>query len=94
MFFVNLFRINSYVLTIIISMEEFVPDRAALIELANYRMPFGKYKGQLLVAIPEPYYVWYSQKGFPVGKLGNLMAQMNEIKINGLEKLIWPLVRK
>lgn len=75
-------------------MEEFIPDREALIELANYHMPFGKYKGKLLLEIPEPYYVWYSQKGFPVGKLGNLMAQMNEIKINGLEKLLWPLVRK
>lgn len=75
-------------------MEEFVPDRKALLELANYRMPFGKYKGKLLLEIPEPYYVWYSQKGFPPGKLGSLMAQMNEIKINGLEELIWPLVSR
>ena len=75
-------------------MQEYIPDHKALIELANYRMPFGKYKGRLLLEIPEPYYVWYSQKGFPQGKLGMLMAQMNEIKINGLEKLIWPLVQK
>ena len=73
-------------------MEEYVPNHKALIELANYRMPFGKYKGQLLLEIPEPYYVWYSQKGFPAGKLGKLMAEMNEVKINGLEKMIWPLV--
>lgn len=75
-------------------MQEFTPDHKALIELANYRMPFGKYKGRFLVEVPEPYYVWYAQKGFPEGKLGRMMAQMNEIKINGLEQLIWPLVRK
>ncbi len=43
-----------------------------LIELANTRMPFGKYKGRYLVDIPEPYYVWFRQKGFPPGKLGKL----------------------
>lgn len=75
-------------------MQEFTPDRKALLELANMRMPFGKYKGRLLVEIPEPYYVWYSQKGFPQGKLGMQLAQMYEIKVNGLEKLIWPLVVK
>jgi len=75
-------------------MEEFFPDKKVLIELANTRMPFGKYKGKLLIEIPEPYYVWYNQKGFPQGKLGSFLAQMYEIKANGLEKLIWPLVSK
>lgn len=65
-----------------------------LIALANYKMPFGKYKGQYLVNIPEPYYTWFRNKGFPPGKLGKLMAEMNEIKINGLEDLIRPLIRK
>lgn len=75
-------------------MQEFTPDRKALLDLANARMPFGKYKGKLLIEIPEPYYVWYNQKGFPQGKLGNQLAEMYEIKANGLEKLIWPLVNK
>lgn len=61
-----------------------------LIELAHYKMPFGKYKGQYLVDIPEPYYIWFKQKGFPEGKLGRLLKEMTEIKINGLE----PIVRK
>ena len=61
-----------------------------LIELAHYRMPFGKYKGQYLVDIPEAYYVWFRQKGFPEGKLGRLLTEMHEIKVNGLE----PIVRK
>jgi uncharacterized protein len=65
-----------------------------LIELANTRMPFGKYKGKLLVEIPEPYYVWYASKGFPSNKLGKQLQIMHEIKINGLESLIRPLINR
>ncbi|MCW8980536.1 MAG: DUF3820 family protein [Altibacter sp.] len=68
------------------------PRREHLIELANYKMPFGKYKGQYLVNLPEPYYVWFKQKGFPPGKLGNLMEEMFEIKRNGLEDLLRKLI--
>lgn len=75
-------------------METPVPDKQVLIDLANARMHFGKYKGKLLIEIPEPYYVWFRQKGFPDGKLGEQLAMMYEIKANGLEQLIWPLVRK
>lgn len=59
-----------------------------LIELAHYKMPFGKYKGRYLVDLPEPYLIWFQQQGFPEGKLGNLLRAMTEIKINGLEALI------
>lgn len=59
-----------------------------LIEIAHARMPFGKYKGYFLVDIPEPYYVWYKNKGFPAGKLGQQLQLMYEIKLNGLEGLI------
>lgn len=68
--------------------------RNELLELANARMPFGKYKDKLLIHLPEDYLVWYRQKGFPAGKLGKQLEQMLEIKINGLEKLIYPLVRR
>ncbi len=57
------------------------------------RMPFGKYKGSLLIHIPEHYLVWYRGKGFPAGKLGRQLELMLEIKINGLEELIYPLIR-
>ena len=65
-----------------------------LIKLANTRMPFGKYKDWYLVDIPEPYYVWFRQKGFPEGQLGNLLHEMYEIKVNGLEGLIHKLKRR
>lgn len=69
---------------------EISPDKEKLIELAHYRMPFGKFKGRYLVDLPEPYLVWFNQKGFPEGKLGVLLKSMFEIKVNGLE----PIIRK
>lgn len=57
------------------------------------RMPYGKYQGKILCDLPEYYLVWYSQKGFPAGKLGMLLATLYEIKLNGLEYLLQPLKR-
>ena len=70
------------------------PDPKHLVELANYKMPFGKYKGQYLVHIPEPYFTWFKQKGFPDGKLGRMMREMDELKVNGLEGLLKKLIEK
>ncbi|MBU2511912.1 DUF3820 family protein [bacterium] len=64
-----------------------------LVKLANYRMPFGKYANRLLIQIPESYFIWFSNNGFPEGELGEFMAMMLEIKINGLEYLLSPLVK-
>lgn len=69
-------------------------SRLELIELANTRMPFGKYKDILLIKIPENYLLWMKQTGYPKGKLGVQLAQMLEIKSNGLEELIYPLIKK
>lgn len=62
-----------------------------LLELAGYRMPFGKYRGVLLIDLPEPYVVWFCRKGFPEGRLGELLRMVYEIKVNGLEYLFAPL---
>jgi uncharacterized protein len=62
-----------------------------LTELANMRMPFGKYKDRYLADLPEDYLIWFERKGFPEGKLGQMLASMLEIKINGLEYLLAPL---
>jgi len=69
-------------------------QKETLIKLANYRMPFGKYANRLLVDIPERYYIWFSQKGFPEGELGEFMIMMLDIKTNGLEHLLSPLRKK
>jgi uncharacterized protein (DUF3820 family) len=72
-------------------MENALPDPTILIELANTKMPYGKYQGRALVDIPEPYLVWLSQQGFPKGKLGEQLQFLYEIKLNGLESLLQPL---
>lgn len=65
-----------------------------LLKLARMRMPFGKYKGLFLIDLPEPYVIWFSQKGFPNGELGQLLGMLYEIKVNGLEYLFEPLREK
>jgi uncharacterized protein len=62
-----------------------------LMKLVNTHMPFGKYKDRLLCDLPEPYLVWFHQKGFPPGKIGMQLSTMYEIKVNGLEYLLKPL---
>jgi len=73
--------------------EPFDPEQARkeLLKLASYRMPYGKYAGQLLIELPEPYVVWYHSKGFPGGELGRMLGLTYEIKVNGLEPLFNPL---
>lgn len=71
-----------------------VDPKQFLLKVANTRMPFGKYEGRLLIELPEPYLVWYKQKGFPKGELGMMLEQMLEIKENGLEQIVWPLVNR
>jgi uncharacterized protein len=62
-----------------------------LIQIVTMRMPFGKYKGYILCNLPVSYLEWFQQKGFPDGKLGELLQTLLEIKMNGLEYLLDPL---
>lgn len=62
-----------------------------LLDLVKAIMPFGKYQGREIIDLPEYYLVWYKQKGFPKGKLGDQMGLMYEIRLNGLEYLLTPL---
>lgn len=64
------------------------PDQDYLIKLAHTKMPFGKYEGYFLIDLPEYYLVWYKNKGFPNGNLGQQMQLVFELKLNGLEYLI------
>ncbi|AJI95878.1 DUF3820 family protein [Yersinia ruckeri] len=69
-------------------------EKESLIEIANTRMPFGKYQGRRLIDLPEEYLLWFARKGeFPPGKLGMLMALTMTIKMEGLEGLVKPLKR-
>lgn len=66
-------------------------EKQDLVDIARTPMPFGKYAGRALIDLPEEYLLWFSKKGFPQGRLGQLMAMTLEIKIEGLEGLIKPL---
>lgn len=59
--------------------------------LVTVQMPFGKYKGRILCDLPESYLIWFHKEGFPPGKLGDMIATLYEIKLNGLEYLLEPL---
>ena len=67
------------------------PDSRMLVEIARMRMPFGRYAGTRLIDLPEPYVVWFRNRGYPRGRLGALLATLYEIKSNGLEPLLAPL---
>ena len=68
------------------------PDPQLMLEAINQTMPFGKYAGRKLLQLPEPYLVWFARKGFPAGKLGQQLALVHEIKVNGLEAMMQPLL--
>jgi uncharacterized protein len=66
-------------------------DASILLDLVKIRMPFGKYKDRLLCDLPVSYLEWFAAKGWPPGKMGQQLATIYEIKLNGLESLLKPL---
>ena len=69
-------------------------NQQKLIDLAHTKMPFGKYEGYYLIDIPEHYIVWYRNKGFPNGTLGEQLQLVYELKLNGLEDMIRNIRKK
>jgi uncharacterized protein (DUF3820 family) len=60
-----------------------------LLEIVRMKMPFGKYKGTVLCDLPDFYLEYFLRNGgFPKGKLGQLMATVYEIKLNGLQDIL------
>ena len=71
--------------------------RAQIEEITRCFMPFGlfgpqKYPphGVRLCDLPIEYLVWFKERGFPKGKLGQLMEVTYELKSNGLDSLFAP----
>lgn len=72
--------------------------RNLLAEIARTRMPFGKYgpgavppSGMPIHDLPPEYLSWFKQKGFPKGRLGELLAVVCEIKEVGMDSVFDPL---
>jgi uncharacterized protein (DUF3820 family) len=82
------------ILISVFAIQNMEQDSKQLIKLAHTTMPFGKYEGRYLIDLPEYYVVWYSNKGFPKGQLGQQLQLIYELKINGLEELIRNIKKK
>jgi len=64
-----------------------------LLDLAKAKMPFGQFKNRSLIDLPEHYLVWFKNQGFPKRKLGQQMASVYELKLNGLEDIVRKIQR-
>jgi len=71
--------------------------RILLEEIAAMQMPYGMFgpkkfppSGCPLMDLPAEYLDWFSQRGWPAGKLGRLMEQTLLIKNTGFDKLFEP----
>ncbi|MCX6874249.1 MAG: DUF3820 family protein [Verrucomicrobia bacterium] len=72
--------------------------RNLLVEIGNTRMPFGKFgirayppHGVPLIDLPPEYLAWFKERGFPQGRLGELMEQVFEIKAVGMDAVFDPI---
>lgn len=45
---------------------------------------------QVIFQLPQNYIMWFARKGFPEGKLGEMLKSIYEIKLNGLDHLLVP----
>ncbi|MCP9291298.1 MULTISPECIES: DUF3820 family protein [Gracilimonas] len=69
-------------------------QRDFLIKLVQARMPFGQYKDRYITQLPVHYLEWFSRQGWPSGQLGQYLATMFEIKTNGLDEVLKPIIRQ
>ncbi len=74
--------------------------RNLLGEIAKTHMPFGKYgpkdyppHGVPIIDLPPEYYSWFHERGWPKGRLGELMAMVAEIKSTGADHIFEPMRR-
>ena len=72
--------------------------RNLLGEISRMRMPFGKFgktdyppDGVPIMDLPEDYLAWFAGKGFPKGRLGELLAAVWDLKSIGMDSVFEPL---
>lgn len=68
--------------------------RNLLAEIGKTRMPFGMFgmkeyppAGVPIMDLPPEYLCWFKERGFPKGRLGELMSIVCEIKSVGMDSV-------
>ena len=72
--------------------------RNLLAEIGQTHIPFGKFgikayppAGVPIIDLPNEYLAWFHERGYPKGRLGELMAHVCEIKEVGMDSVFDPL---
>ena len=72
-----------------------------LAEIGRTCMPFGKYgpehyppRGVPLYDLPVEYLLWFSRRGFPQGRLGELLRTLHQLKSDGFDEVFDEFRRK
>ena len=67
---------------------------ADLTDIARTHIPFGKYgpehyppRGVVLFDLPVEYLAWFEKKGFPEGRLGELLKIVHQLKVDGCDEI-------
>lgn len=67
---------------------------ADLAEIGRTFMPFGKFgpdhfppRGVPLYDLPVEYLQWFAQRGFPKGRLGELLRMIHQLKVDGCDEV-------
>ncbi|HUF60505.1 MAG TPA: DUF3820 family protein [Verrucomicrobiales bacterium] len=71
--------------------------REVLDEIGRARMPFGKFgpqafppQGVPIEDLPVEYLAWFKLRGFPKGRLGQLLEMVYEVKACGMDQVFNP----
>ena len=74
---------------------------AQLEQISRYCMPFGMFgpnnyppKGVPIYDLPAEYLAWFALKGFPEGRLGELLRVVYQTKADGCDALFDSIRRK
>lgn len=74
---------------------------AALDQISRYHMPFGKFgpkhyppSGVPIYDLPAEYLAWFALKGFPEGRLGELLRLVYQTKADGCDGVFDDIRRK
>ncbi len=78
--------------------QRMAEDMAAI---ERMRMPFGKFgpqnfppHGVPIFDLPVEYLAWFAQKGFPKGRLGDLLKIVHQMKVDGSDFAFDPMRKR